>query len=169
MSDILINWDAWFMKHVYLAASKSKDPSSKIGAVLVRDRRIISTGYNGFPVGVNDLKERYEDRETKYKMVCHAEFNSIITCAKFGIDTKDTIMYTQGVPCSECAKSVIQGGIKEVIVHKQWRDVVREGNKKWEESAKISKTMFDEAGVAVREIDVTLDMVGYKDYKTINV
>jgi len=81
------NFDELFMRMVYLTATKSKDPSSKIGAVIVKDDRVISTGYNGFPIGVSDSQERYLNRETKYKFVVHAEHNSILTAARFGIST----------------------------------------------------------------------------------
>lgn len=151
-------WDEWFMRFVYLAADKSKDPRTKIGAVLVRDKHIISTGYNGHPIGVVD-KGRYDNRETKYEYVVHAEDNAVLSAARFGISTIGTTLYTQGIPCRECTKSVIQGGIKEVVVHKQWPCM----SAKWRESAIISSTMLKEAGIKVRTFSKKLGVVGYSD------
>lgn len=154
------------MRHVYLAALKSKDPRTKIGAILTRDKNIISTGFNGFPIGVNDNIERYENKETKYKFVCHAEANSILTAARFGISTLNSILYTQGVPCCECAKTIIQGGVKEVVVHRPWPDM---NHSIWLESVKISNIMFKESEVKIRWFYDILGVEGYLDGKTIKV
>lgn len=159
-------WDVWFMKQVYLVAEKSKDPSTKIGAVLVRDRHIISSGYNGFPRKVRDKKGRYAKREIKYNLVVHAEDNSVLAAARFGISTLGTTLYTQGIPCCECAKSVIQGGIKEIVVHKQWRDMC---HSKWAESCKISSVMFKECGIPVIFLNAELGMKGYRNGKVFTV
>lgn len=160
-------WDEWFMKHVYLAAEKSKDPRTKIGAILVKDKHIISTGFNGFPQGVIDTLERYNDRELKYLFVAHAEFNCIVTAAKFGISTNSSILYTNGIPCCECMKSVIQSGIKEIVVHKQWPNMTHV--EKWVESNKISMSMIEESQTNVRWLDCELNMDGYLDGKVIRV
>ena len=159
------SWDIWFMKHVYLTAEKSKDPSSKIGAVMVRDKRIISSGFNGFPTGVKDLPERYNDRETKYAMVVHAEENACLTAARFGIVTCGSSLYTQAIPCNECSKAIIQCEIKEIIIHRRWPSMI----KKWTESAEISKIMLEEAGINIRYVDGLLDMIGYLDGKIVKV
>jgi dCMP deaminase len=153
------SWDVWFMKQAYLAAEKSKDPSTKIGAVLVRDNHIISTGYNGFPIGVVDSKERYADREVKYDLVVHAEDNAVLSAARFGIPTLGATLYTQGVPCCECAKSVIQGGIWIIVVHKQWTM----GHSRWKDSCAISKRMFKEAKIPVIQLDAKLSINGFRN------
>ena len=159
------SWDEWFMRHVYLVSEKSKDPKTKIGAVIVKENHIISSGYNGFPIGVNDLPERYDDRQIKYSMISHAEDNSVITAARFGISTKDTTLYTQGIPCNECAKSIIQSGIKEVVIHKQWPSMIQ----KWIESCKISEQMLSESGVKIRWFDKLLGISGWLDGQFVNV
>lgn len=158
MSDTISvpNWDEFFMRHVYLAATKSKDPSSKLGAVLVKDGIIISEGYNGFPRGVKDSLERYSNREEKYKYVVHAEANSILNSARNGISTKGSIMYTNGIPCNECAKSVIQAGIIEVVIHDGWPMGKINGDGKWDNAAKITSTMFSECGIKVRSVMIDL-------------
>lgn len=163
------DWDEFFMRHVYLVASKSKDPRTKIGAVIVKDNNIIASGYNGFARGVLDLPERYDDRETKYLFVCHGEFNAVASAARHGIATNETIMYTQGIPCNECAKSVVQSGIKVVVVHEQWREYSKENPTKWTHLANYSKTMFEESGVAIRYYNKVLHLQGYRDGKLIEV
>jgi dCMP deaminase len=160
MSDTILipNWDEFFMRHVYLTATKSKDPSSKVGAILVNDGVIISEGYNGFPRGVIDSSERYSIREEKYKYVVHAEVNSILNAARNGISTKGSIMYTNGIPCNECAKSVIQAGIIEVVIHDGWPMGKISGEGKWDNAAKITSTMFGECGIKVRSLTMYLGL-----------
>lgn len=155
MNDNISNpsWDEFFMRHVYLASTKSKDPSSKLGAVLVKDGVIISEGYNGFPRGVKDDITRYNNREEKYKYVVHAEDNSILNAARGGISTKGAVLYTNGIPCNECAKSVIQAGIVEVVIHSGWPMGKINGDGKWDNAAKITSIMFEECGIKVRTID----------------
>lgn len=154
-----MDWDEYFMRMVYLVALKSKDPSSKIGAVLTKDNRVVSTGFNGFPIGVNDIFERYLDKETKYKYVVHAEDNCILTAARFGISTLTTTLYTQDIPCNECCKSIIQGGINEIVIHTHWPKM----NIKWIESQAISKTMLSECGITVRQLNSKLGVTAYHD------
>jgi dCMP deaminase len=157
--------DEWFMKQVYLTAERSKDPSSKIGAVLVKDGNIIGSGYNGFSRKVLDLPERYNNRETKYKFVVHSEVNAILTCARMGISTLNSVLYTNSLPCHNCMKEIIQAGIKEVVIHKQWSM----NHSKWKESIEISQTMLKEAEISVRELDKILGMVGYLNGEIINI
>ena len=160
------SWHEYFMKQVYLVAEKSKDCRTKIGAVLVRDNRVISTGYNGFPIGVNDLEERYLNREIKYSFIVHAEHNSILSCARFGVSSLNSILYTNGIPCGECCKSIIQGGVTKIIVHKQWPDML---SQKWVDSTKVSKQMIEETGIEIEVFDCVLNMTGYLDGKIIRV
>jgi dCMP deaminase len=137
-------WTIRFMNLCSVVSSWSKDPSTKVGSVIVDDqKRIISVGYNGFPRGVDDRDSRYEDRPTKYKMVCHAERNALDNAP---IPVEGATMFATLMPCSECAKSIIQRGIKKVVVP-PWpgRD-----NYDWDTDIynwKISDLMFKEAGV----------------------
>lgn len=149
-------WDEYFMRHVYLAATKSKDPSSKIGAVIVKNGMIISEGYNGFPRGVNDIYERYINREDKYKYVVHAEANSILNAARNGCSTLGSVLYTNGIPCNECAKSIIQAGIGEVVIHTSWPIGNPSGDGRWDEAVKITSIMFTECGIRIRPITIDL-------------
>ncbi len=161
------NWHEFFLRHVYLAAQKSKDPKTKIGAVLVRDKNIISTGFNGFPHRVRDLPERYNDRTLKRRMVCHAEANSVLSAARLGISTLNSVLYSQGIPCSECSKVLIQGGISEIFIHSQWPNLVH--SPEWVESIELSKLMLTEAEISIRVFDKVLGLKGFLDGKEIDV
>lgn len=158
-------FDVICMKQVYLTSERSKDVRTKIGAVLVKEKNIIGTGYNGFARKVLDLPERYNDKETKYKFVVHAEDNAILTCARLGISTMNSILYTQAFPCNDCMKSVIQAGIKKIIIHKQWPNM----NPKWLKLMEISKIMMKESEIQLEILDKKLNMVGYLDGNIINI
>jgi dCMP deaminase len=142
------------MLHVYLVASKSKDPSTKIGAVLVNDNVLVSEGYNGFCRKVNDnVADRWQ-RPVKYSWIEHGERNAIFNAARNGIKTANSIMYTQGIPCVDCARAVIQAGVTKIVCHKQWEDAFKEltaDGRTWTQD--ISAEMFAEAGVTVERID----------------
>ena len=159
-----VTWDELFMRSVYLIASKSKDPRTKIGAILVKDGVIISQGYNGFARGVKDYEERYVDRQQKLKFVVHAECNSILNAVRHGINTSGSVCYTQGKPCCDCSKTLIQAGITEIIIHSLWPM-----SPTWGESSAIGITMFQEAGVRLREFNQSLGIVGHSDGKIINI
>jgi len=161
------DWDEYFFRHVYLASWKSKDPRSKIGATLVKDGVVISEGYNGFGRGVLDLPERYEDRETKYKFVVHAEANAILNCVRTGIATKNSILYTQGKPCHECSKLIIQAGVKEIVYHSIWPNLIH--SQKWVESIQIAEIMLREANIDIRAFDKVLGIEGYLDNQIIKI
>ncbi|MDP3992472.1 MAG: dCMP deaminase family protein [Nanoarchaeota archaeon] len=143
------DWDSYFMTMVYLLASRSKDKSAHIGAVVVGPQKEIrSTGYNGFPRGLNDnVPERYEKPE-KFFWFVHAEKNAIYNASRNGVSLEGCVMYTNGIPCSRygCASGIIQSGIKKVIVDKRWDD---DKSEKWNEEAKRSLQMFSETGVDV--------------------
>jgi len=96
-------------------ASWSKDPGTTVGAVLVSDKRIIATGYNGFPQGISDRFERYEDRDLKLAYTVHAEVNAILNAAKNGAKTNGSTLYVTFPPCVSCSTSVIQAGITRVV------------------------------------------------------
>ncbi len=172
MNDLLPipSWQEYFMRHVYLASSKSKDTRTKIGSILVKDHSVISEGYNGICRGVkDDLSERYE-RPEKYFWQEHAERNSIYSCARYGISSKDSIMFTNGIPCADCARAAIQAGISGVIVHKQWQDYEEKFYwEKWIESGKRSTQMFDEAGIQVHIFNGKLGIKSMLDGKIVEI
>lgn len=143
-----MTWDEYFMMLMFAVSMKSKDESTHIGAIITNDDHIIvSVGYNGFPKGANDnIKER-QKRPLKYGWFEHAERNAIYNAANVGSRVKDCIIYTNGIPCINCARAVIQVGIKEVVYPDVWNNVNAE---KWAKEAEISKEMFDECGVKLR-------------------
>lgn len=142
-----------FLPIARAVASLSKDPRTKVGAVILGPAfEIRSTGWNGFPRHVGDFNERWEDRETKYKYVCHAEANAITNAARMGTPLDGcTLLVTSLFPCQECAKLIIQSGIKTIYVPDQDPDPA------WEASFKIATDMFVEAGVGLRFYDPDFD------------
>lgn len=137
-----INWDEYFMGIALLSAQRSKDPSSQVGACIVsEDNKILSIGYNGFPVGCSDDEISWEREgefaDTKYPYVCHAELNAILNYT--GASLKGSKIYVALFPCNECAKAIIQSGIKEVIyLSDKYKDT---------EAVKVSKKLFEMSGV----------------------
>jgi dCMP deaminase len=139
-------WDRYFIKTAQQISTASKDPSTKVGAVIVRpDRTIASQGYNGFPRGIADTPERLNHRETKYSLVVHAEANAILTARE---PLHGYTIYTTFFSCAGCAKLVIQAGIKRIVSPEY--DVER-----WYESMRLAHQMYDEAGVAWELIDTS--------------
>lgn len=140
-------WNKRFLELADFVSQWSKDPSTKVGAVIVDGKkRVVSVGYNGFPIGVEDTEERYNDRPTKYKLVCHAERNALDN-ADNSVD--GCTMYVSLMPCAECAKSMIQKGIKKVILRPTPEKFK---NYDWDADIynwKIAQLMFSEAGVEV--------------------
>ena len=136
-----MDWNTYFMSLVYFVAMKSKDRHTKIGAVVVGpDGEIRSTGYNGLPRGIEDTKERLENRDLKYKIIVHAERNALLF-ARGSI--KGCTIYTYPMmPCAVCASMIIQSGIKKVVAPKS-------DNPRWIQDMELSTKLFEEAGVVV--------------------
>lgn len=134
-------WDRRFLDLAKLVSTWSKDPSTQTGAVIVDgDRRIVSVGYNGLPQGVEDLPERLNDRDTKYKMIVHCERNAIIFAKR---DLSGCTLFTYPfMSCAPCAGMVIQSGITRVVAPLN-------DNPRWQADFELSKQMFKEAGVIV--------------------
>ena len=147
--DRIMKWDLRYLKLAYEVSQWSRDPSSKIGAVTVGAKgQVLSQGFNGFPRGLKDDFTRLHDRETKYKFVVHAEMNAIYNATYNGTSLDGSTLYVYGLPiCSECAKGVIQVGIKRVVMPNQ------NINGKWLDSWLTSMSFFDEAGVDFDFID----------------
>lgn len=141
------NWTKWDIRYLNLArqiAKWSKDPSRQIGAVAVGSKgQVLAQGFNGFPRGIADSPERYENRAMKYKYVVHAEMNCIYNATYNGVSLDGSDMYVWGLPmCSDCAKGVIQVGVKRVL----WgTDKVIPDT--WLDSLDTTINMMNEAGV----------------------
>ncbi len=134
-----LSWDGKYLGLAAHVASWSKDPSTKVGAAIVSPaNRVVGIGYNGFPVGVRDGRERLEDRPTKYKFVVHAEANAILNSGVARLD--GCTLYTTLSPCCECAKLVIQSGVKRVVYGTLRKD-------------EVTEQMFKEAGVSMESLE----------------
>ena len=150
-------WDKRFLEMAKNVAMWSKDPSRKIGAIIVDPvkKNILSTGFNGFPRGIADTEERLNDRPTKYKFVVHAEANAIFNALYNGVSVVDSHIYVYGLPvCSECAKGLIQSGVKRISCMIDERVPAN-----WESSWKNTCDMFDEVGIKYELIDNSRDVL----------
>lgn len=140
-------WDDYFLQLCDIAATRSKDPATQVGAVITRGLDLIVTGYNGFPPGVKETGERWE-RPAKYDRVIHAEQNAIARAAKMGQRLNATTLYTRLVPCADkCAPVIIAAGIAEVVHNGHYFD--RYNNADAHDMHRAIK-LFAEAGVHVR-------------------
>ena len=142
-----INWSQYFMGIAQLCEQRSKDPSTQVGACIVTDEmKIVGTGYNGFPTGISDDVFPWEKtgdyEKTKYPYVCHAEMNSIMNCV---CQPKNCTMYVTLFPCTECAKLIIQSGIKRVVyLSDKYKDT---------DSVIASKLLLKHAGIHTKQYE----------------
>lgn len=156
--DNYISWDEFFMGVATLASFRSKDPNTQVGACIVKDNKIISTGYNGFPIGISDDSHPWNKTDSsdspndKRFWVVHAELNAILNASQ-RIDSNCTI-YTTLFPCHECAKAIIQSGIKKIIYK-------MDESKSHKEEIDATLDMLKEAGVVIEKIDSTRLFVSY--------
>lgn len=168
MSNTEHKWDARFLDLAKLAASWSKDPSTKVGAVIVGpDGEIRSTGFNGFPRGIADTEERLTNREEKLNLVVHAEMNAVLNAARFGVQLKGCTMYMVatdqsgrvwgGPPCTRCTVEVIQSGISTIISYPK-----KSAPSRWQSSLAAAEKLLEEAGVKFVEVPVPEPQPQYK-------
>ena len=142
-----ISWDEYFMGIAVLSSMRSKDPNTQVGACIVSpDKKIIGVGYNGFPIGCSDDELPWEREgdwiETKYPYVCHAELNAILNSSLRSL--KGATLYVALFPCNECAKAIIQVGIKRIIyLSNKYKDT---------DATKASVKMLEAAGVELQEL-----------------
>lgn len=145
-----VSWDHRFLDLAKNLAAWSKDPSTPVGAVAVRDRRILGTGYNGFPHGIADLPGRLTNRSEKLLRTVHAEANIIAHAARNGVALEGATVYVWPfLPCSNCCTLLIQAGIERVVAP----DFPIPD--RWAESFKMSQSMFDEAKVELTLLEVS--------------
>ena len=158
-----LSWDEYFISIARLSSMRSKDPSTQVGACIVgHDNRILSIGYNGAPNGFSDVNfpwERQGDMlNTKYAYVCHAEMNAILNYRGSRKELENSKIYVDLFPCNECAKLIIQAGIKEVLyLNDKFKD--KDGTLKETDAVKASKRMFKECNVAFKEIKLNVSKV----------
>ena len=151
-----ISWDEYFMGVALLSTKRCKDPNTQVGACIVnQNKKIVGIGYNGMPFGCKDEEFPWEREgdflNTKYAYVVHAEPNAILNCNS---QTKDCTLYVTLFPCNECAKLIIQSGIKEIVyMDDKYKDTP---------SDKASKKMLDAAGIKYRQmgkINLTIESI----------
>lgn len=144
-------WDEKFLDMTNLVASWSKDRSTKVGAVIVKNHRVLATGYNGFPIGCDDDNEDRHQRPTKYLFTEHAERNAIYSAAKHGISLDGATMYLLWeLPCADCARAIIQSGIKHLrVLNKSFPGK----NIEWDAHFKAAKEMLEEADVFITKLE----------------
>lgn len=141
----LIKWDLRFLSISEEISKSSKDPSTKVGSIIVdKDNRIVSTGFNGFPQYIEDTEERLNDRVLKNKYTLHAEANALLFAKK---DLNNCTIYGfPFMPCSECAKMIIQSGIDRVVSFNTPEDKIE----RWKDSFDLSVNLFVEAGIELK-------------------
>jgi dCMP deaminase len=158
--DRQVRWDRHFLKLAMVHGSLSKDPSTKVGAVIIGpDQEIISMGFNGFPRGILDSAERLTDRDMKLKLVVHGEMNAILIAARNGIRLKGSTMYIVaqdkngdcwgGAGCTRCTVEMIQAGIAKVVSYPLHTAPAR-----WHDDCRFAQGLMIEAGMEYREVDL---------------
>lgn len=146
-----ISWDEYFMGVAVLSSMRSKDPNTQVGACIVsQDKKIIGVGYNGFPIGCSDDELPWERDgdwiNTKYPYVCHAELNAILNSNNSAM-LRGATLYVALFPCNECAKAVIQAGIRKIVyLSDKYADT---------DATKASKHMLSSAGVAFEKLETS--------------
>ena len=145
------NWDLKYLEMAELVSEWSKD-NAKVGAVIVRNNRVIATGFNGFPTDVLDLEDRLKDRVKKLDMTVHAEVNALIVA---GRSAEGATLYVHGKPvCCRCAASIIQAGIKRVVAmhpdeeldrQRAKKGKLKKEDRKWYDAGATALQMFQEA------------------------
>ena len=143
-----MEWNVYFLNIAEQVKLKSKDESTQIGAVIVgEDKEVLSTGYNSFPRGLDDSLQERQERPEKYFWMEHAERNAIYNAARIGVSLKNSTIYlTSGLPCMDCARGIVNSGVKIVYC----KQVCTTKNKdKWEESQQKSLELLGECGVDV--------------------
>jgi dCMP deaminase len=142
----MTDWDLRFMRLAEHIGTWSKDRSTRVGCIIVGpNREIRSTGYNGFPRGVDDAPEERHVRPAKYKWTEHAERNAIYNAARIGVPIDGCTMYVPWFPCMDCARAILQSGISVLVAYRP--DV---NDPKWGEDFQLAMILFNEAGVTVR-------------------
>lgn len=143
-------WDRRFLRLAEHISNWSKDPSTKVGCVIVGpDREVRSTGFNGFPRGIADTPERLNNRELKYKLVVHGEMNAILHAARIGVGLKGCIVYTTLPSCSQCSIALVQVGIT-LAVYPDGLDIPD----RWKADFDLGGDILNEGGVLIRRVEI---------------
>lgn len=151
-------WDRHFLESALHKSRMSKDPSTRVGAVIVGpDREERSSGFNGLPRGIADTPERLNDRDTKLKLIVHAELNAICNAARIGVSVKGCTLFLAasdntgivwgGPPCTRCTVEIIQAGISEIVSY-PFKSVPS----RWKDDIEFARLILTEAGIIYREV-----------------
>jgi dCMP deaminase len=151
-------WDRFWLEDALHVARKSKDPSTKVGAVIVsQDNVKLSEGYNGFPRGIADTEQRLNDRDMKLQLVVHGEMNAVLNAVRVGISLRNTTLYVVatdksgaiwgGPPCTRCTVECIQAGIEEYVSYP-----LKSAPSRWHASCEFAGSLIREAGLLYREV-----------------
>lgn len=154
-------WDRHFLGMCLYHAKLSKDPSTQVGSVIVGpDREILSAGFNGFPRRIADTPERLADRDTKLKLVVHAEMNALLAAARTGMRLKGCTLYLAakdntgmiwgGPPCTRCVVEIIQVGISEIVSYP-----LKSIPSRWHDDLRLARELVEEAGISYRELSTS--------------
>lgn len=153
-------WDRHFLGLSLYHSRLSKDPSTRVGSVIVGpDHEILSAGFNGFPRGIADAPERLGDRETKLRLMVHAEMNALLAAARTGMRLKGCTLYLAatddsgmvwgGCPCTRCTVEIVQVGISEIVTYP-----LKTVPSRWHDDISFARSIVDEAGIAYREVSL---------------
>jgi dCMP deaminase len=144
----MADWDARWLGLADEVGSWSKDRSTKVGCIVIGSaRQLLTAGYNGFPRRVNDDVDERHERPEKYLWTEHAERNAIYNAARHGVQLQDGVMYVSWFPCADCARAIIQSGIRGLVTSRLTDDSLRA---RWKDHHEVAKIMLEEAGVEVR-------------------
>lgn len=160
MAQFTERWDRHFLDLALAHAKMSKDPSTRVGAVIVGpDKEVLSAGFNGFPRGIADTEERLHNRETKLRLMVHAEMNAVLAAARNGIRVKGCTMYLAatddsgqvwgGPPCTRCTVETIQAGIFEIVSFP-----IKTAPSRWHEDLEYARQLINEVGITYRQVEL---------------
>lgn len=160
-----MNWNSYFINMIDFIKTKSKDTSTKVGCVIVGPgNEIRTTGFNGFPRGVDETKANRFERPAKYMWTEHSERNAIYNAARMGVSLDGCRIYLAWIPCCDCARGLIQAGIKEVIIDgRDFEANDKYWNERWKDSMDVSRDMLKEAGVKLTVCDNSGNLHDYYD------
>ena len=151
-------WDIRFVRIAKEVAEWSKDPSTQVGSIAVKNRKIIATGYNGFPKGIEDKQAHLHDREMKLKLTVHAEKNMIYNAVEHGVKLEGSTVYIWGLPtCVECWKGLVQVGVSRVVMPD-----IEFTDDKWKEGCKFAKEYMEKADINITEYLMSFILLNYE-------
>ena len=152
-----LSWDEYFLKIAGVISERSTCPKRRIGAVLVRDKRILATGHNGSLKGsphcddvgclIRYVYDEKGNKHDKCMRTVHAELNALLQCAHHGVSTKDSVLYATFEPCDACTKALINAGIKRIVVSKTYEDEYGEASR-----AELTRKWLSEAGIQLEKV-----------------